>query len=92
MSKALWTQVVRKWESIEKGHRVNSYFKIYFSYLKEEKKTPPKDDRFTLILDKMGFPLHLATVEFSLFICNEIELFLTFFKENGHLQYFCMKS
>ena len=28
----------------------------------------------------MGFPLHLATLEFSLYICNEIEPFLTFFQ------------
>ena len=39
-------------------------------WLKNE--TPPKDDAFTIILDKMGFPVHLATLQFSLFICNEI--------------------
>ena len=30
------------------------------------------------ILDKMGFPLHLATLELSLFICNKVQPFLTF--------------
>ena len=62
-----------KWESIE----LHSYFKRYFSYLKEKKKKPPKDDRFTT--DKMGFSFHLVTLEVSLFICNEVEPFLTLF-------------
>ena len=40
----------------------------------------------------MSFPLHIATLDFSLLICNKIEPFLTFFfKQNGHWQYFCMK-
>ena len=73
--------MARKWESIEKGHGVTSLqlHQLHFSYLKEEKKIPPKDDRFTSFLDKVGFPLHLATLEFSVFICNEIEPFLTLF-------------
>ena len=67
-------------KALKRVVQLHSYFKRYFSYLKEEKKIPPKNDRFTTILDKMGFPLHLATLEFSLFICNEIEPFLTFFQ------------
>ena len=65
-----------------------AYFKRYFSYQKEEKKIPPKDDRFTTIVDKMRFPLHLVTLEFSLFICNEIEPFLTFFRAEWPLAVF----
>ena len=79
-------------KALKRAIESHSYLKRYFSYLKEEKKIPPKDDRFTTILDKMGFPLHLPILEFSLFICNEIEPFLTFFKQNGHWRYFCMKS
>ena len=41
---------------------------------------PPKDDRFTTILDKMRFRFHLANLGFSVFLCNEIERFLTFFQ------------
>ena len=65
----------------------HSYFKRYFSYLKEKKKIPSKD-RFTTILDKMGFPLHLATRELSVILCSEIELFLTFFQEEQPLAVF----
>ena len=36
----------------------------------------------------MGFPLHLATLEFSLFICNEIEPFLTFLQAEPSLTVF----
>ena len=36
----------------------------------------------------MEFPLYLATLEFALFICNEIELFLTFFREERPLAIF----
>ena len=68
--------------------KLHSYFKRYFSYLKVEKKIPPKDDHFTTILDKMGFPMHLATLEFSLFICNKIEPFLTFFQGGRPLAVF----
>ena len=59
---------------------LHSYFKRYFSYLKEGKKIPPKENHFTTILDKIGFLLHLATLEFSLFLCYEIEPLFTFFQ------------
>ena len=36
----------------------------------------------------MRFPLHLATLEFSLFICNKIEPFLTFFQAERPLAVF----
>ena len=61
-----WAKAARKWESIEKDPQVISYFKRCFSYLKEEKKIPHKDDCFTTILDKMGFPLPLTTLNFPL--------------------------
>ena len=78
-------------QPLKRAINLHSYFKRYFSYLKEEEKTPSKDDCFTVILDEMGFPLHLATLEFFLVIFNETESFLTFFKQNGYWQYFCMK-
>ena len=72
----------RRWlvneKALKRAIKLHSYLKRSISYLKEEKKIPPKGDCFTTILDKMGFPLHLATLELSLFICNKIEPFLTF--------------
>ena len=69
-----------KWE-------LHSYFKRYFSYLKEKKKNTTQrrslHNYFTL-----GFPLHLATLEFFLFICNEKEPFLTFFQGERPLAIF----
>ena len=47
-----------------------------------------KDDRVITILDKMGFPLHLATLEFFLFICNKIEPLLTFLQAEQPLEVF----
>ena len=81
-----WLENGRK--ALKTAIELYSYFERYFSYLKEEKKIPPKDDRFTTILDKMGFPLHLATLEFSLFICYETEPFLTFFQTERPLAVF----
>ena len=78
-------------KALKRPIELHSYFKRYFSYLKQEKKIPHKDDPFSTLLDKMGFPLHLATLKFSLVICREVEPFLTFFKQNDHWQYFCMK-
>ena len=75
---------------LENGKTLNTaidlhcYFKRYlFLVSKRGEKVPPKDECLATILDKMVFPLHLATLQFSLFMCNEIELFLTFFKQNG---------
>ena len=36
----------------------------------------------------MGFPLHLATLEFFLSICNKIEPLLTFFQAERPLEVF----
>ena len=66
-------------ERLENGKALD-----YFS----DPKISPNDDRFTTILDKMGFPLHLATPEISLFICNEIEPFLTCFQAERALPVF----
>ena len=71
-------------KALKRAIESHSYFKSYFS----DPKISPKDDRFTTILDKMGFPLHLATPEISLFICNEIEPFLTCFQAERPLPVF----
>ena len=65
-------------KALKRAIELHSCCKRYFSYLKESKKIPPKDDRFTIILDKMGFPLHRATLGFSLYMFDEIEPFSTF--------------
>ena len=75
-------------QALKRAIKLHSYLKRYFSYLKEEKKIPPKDDCFTTILNKMVFPLHLATLEFSFFICNEIEPYLTFLQAERPLAVF----
>ena len=70
----------RRWlenrKALKRAIELHSYFKRYFSYLNEGKKIPPKHYHFTTI-DKTGFPLHLATLEYNvyvtLFICNEID-------------------
>ena len=64
-------------KALKRGIELHSYFKRYFSYLKEKKKKPPKDGRFTT--DKMGFSFHLVTLEVSHFICDKVEPFLTLF-------------
>ena len=75
--KVLWRRhrCLENGEALKRGIELHSYF--LFFYLKED---PPKDDRLKTILDKIGFPLHAGTPEFTLFICNEIEPFLTFFQ------------
>ena len=78
----------RKWESIEKGNRAAFLLKEIILLSKRVKNIPPKDDRFTAISDKIGFPLHHATLEFSLFIFNEIEPFSIFFQAERSLAVF----
>ena len=88
--KVLWRRrrCLENGEALKRGIELHSYFLLF--YLKED---PPKDDRLKTILDKIGFPLHAGTLGFTLFICNEIEPFLTFFSSRMAIgSTFCMKS
>ena len=52
---------------------INPNLKVYFKDLKEKKNIPTNDDRFTTATNKLGSPMHLAVLHFSLCISNEIE-------------------
>ena len=67
----------------EKQQVLRSYIRPHFLGHTDVEKTFQ-----STILDKMGFPMHLATLEFSLFICNGIKPFLTFFSRRTPLAVF----
>ena len=55
-------------KALKRTIELHSYFKRCFSYLKEEKKIPPKDDGSRTILDKTGFDCMLQNWIFSLYM------------------------
>ena len=75
---------------IKRAISILPLLKQYLKYLQEKNKFPKKnkDERFHRIRDKQGNRLLLAEVEFSLFINNQIEPFLTFFQAERPLAVF----
>ena len=60
--------------------------------MKEKKKIPTNDDRFTTTIDKLGSPMHLAALHFLLCISNEIEPYLVLFQAERPLAVFLFEK
>ena len=71
---------------------INQNLKVYFKDLKEKKKIPTNDDRFTTAINKLGSPRHLAALHFLLFISNEIEPYLVLFQAERPLAVFLFEK
>ena len=66
--------------ALKRAIEINQNLKVYFNDLKEKKNIPTNDDHFTTTIDKLGSPMHLAALHFSLCISNEIEPYLVLFQ------------
>ena len=65
--------------SLKRQVEINQNLKVYLKDLKEKKNIPTNDDRFTTAIDKLGSPMRLVALHFSLYISNEIEPYLVLF-------------
>ena len=65
--------------ALKRAVEINQNLKVYLKDLKEKKNIPTNDDRFTTAIDKLGSPMRLAALHFSLCISNEIEPYLVLF-------------
>ena len=65
---------------LKRAIEINQNLKVYLKHLKEKKNFPTKGDRFTIAIDKLGSPMHLAALHFSLSVLNEIEPYLVLFQ------------
>ena len=65
--------------ALKRAVEINQNLKVYLKDLKEKKNIPTNDDRFTTAIDKLGSPMRLVALHFSLYISNEIEPYLVLF-------------
>lgn len=79
-------------KALKRAIEINENLKAFFKDLRENDKIPEKDDRFINSIEKLGSPMHLATLQFSLCITNEIEPFLTFFQAERPLAVFLFEK
>ena len=60
--------------------------------MKEKKNIPTNDDCFTTAIDKLGSPMHLAALHFSLCISSDIEPYLVLFQAEHPLAVFLFEK
>ena len=60
--------------------------------MKEKKNIPTNDDCFTTAIDKVGSPMHLAALHFSLCISNETVPYLVLFQAECPLAVFLFEN
>ena len=78
--------------AVKRAIEINQNLKVHFKDLKEKKNIPTNDDRFTTAIDKLGSPMQLAALHFSLCISNEIEPYLVLFKAERPLAVFLFEK
>ena len=78
--------------ALKRAIDINQNLKVHFKDLKEKKNIPTNDDRFTTAVDKLGSPMHLAALHFSLCISNEIEPYLVLFQAERPLALFLFEK
>ena len=78
--------------ALKRAIEINQNLKVYFNDLKENKNIPTNDDRFTTAIDKLGSPMQLAALHFSLCISNEIEPYLVLFQAERPLAVFLFEK
>ena len=78
--------------ALKRAIEINQNLKVYFQDLKEKKNIPTNDDYFTTAIDKLGSPMHVAALHFSLCISNEIEPYLVLFQVERPLAVFLFEK